>query len=126
MNLAQTGVQIYEILQHLHSENRVKCGVAVRRRYNIRIIAFDPDELRASLLCCRNLVRADIDRANAAGRADKSGSIRCVKPASATHFQYPLSSPQIESAEDVPLADDIVMRFGSRALQARQVSGKRI
>jgi hypothetical protein len=49
VDVAQTGVEIDQMLEHLHSKNGIKLGVAIGCRRNIRVAAFDPGELGASL-----------------------------------------------------------------------------
>jgi hypothetical protein len=45
-------------------------------------------------------------------------------PATTTDLQHPLSGPQVESGEDLGLANNIVVRLGIRALQARHLAGE--
>ena len=86
VDLPQAGVEIGQILEHLHGKNGVERSVRVGRRGNIRGAAFDPAKLGASPLRCRDLVGADVDRADLPGPADKSGGLISVIATTATEF----------------------------------------
>ena len=106
VDLAQTGVEIGQILEHLHGKNGIKLGVAVWRRRNIAFAAFDPSHIGAASSRCRDLVRANVDGTDPIRAADKLGHLTRIIPAAATHLQHPLASAQVERLEDRAPADD--------------------
>jgi hypothetical protein len=86
VDVAQSTVEIRQILKRLNGKNYIELGVPVRRRCNIRLTAFNPSELGTASLRCGNLILADVDGANATLRPDKSGGLKCVIAASATQL----------------------------------------
>jgi hypothetical protein len=125
VDVAQSTVEVRQILERLNGKNDIELGVPVRRRCNIRLATLGPSELGTASLRCGNLIGADVDCMDPTRRPDKSGGLMRVIATSATQLQHPLAGPQILRLEDYAAADDQVMRLGDGPLQPRHIAGER-
>jgi hypothetical protein len=76
MKVAQTSVEIGQILERLNGKNGIKLGGVVRRRQDIPRAAFDPREIGAPRLSRRDLVGADVERADPVRLGLQIGQLR--------------------------------------------------
>jgi hypothetical protein len=67
MERLEGAVEIGDILQHLHANDRIKLPLPIGRRHRVRVLAFHPPQRGAACPRCRDLVRANVDGTDAPG-----------------------------------------------------------